>query len=191
MSWSHDYWPKDQHDYILGLLRRANHGTLPQWAMLADLVHLAERAHADGRDMLGRRMLEVRWGASERAVRNVLAEPTWQAAARDLGVAVEDRKTATRPLAAQAIGHVYFVSTDADGAPVKVGYTDGAIEHRLQSLQTGAPSRLVVIGCVPGARSLERTLHRELAAHRLHGEWFERGPALAVFERLHAQAVRP
>lgn len=65
---------------------------------------------------------------------------------------------------------VYFVQAKS-GGPIKIG-TTANLERRFVVLQSGSPVTLVVIGAVPGGAMLEAALHRRLANHRLHGEWF-------------------
>ena len=52
-------------------------------------------------------------------------------------------------------------------------------EARMKGVQTGSYSRLIVHGSVPGTAEEEAWIHRRLERHRIHGEWFEREPALA------------
>lgn len=79
-------------------------------------------------------------------------------------------------------GNVYLI---ACGEPlsVKVGYTKGDPRFRLRQLQTGCPTKLVLLGWFPGSIEEERALHADLAPHRLTGEWFAvneaSSPALA------------
>lgn len=65
---------------------------------------------------------------------------------------------------------VYVVT---DGKYFKIGYTDGAVEARVASLQTGNANRLVLVFQVEGCRVLEKKLHTDFQAKRVSGEWFD------------------
>lgn len=98
-QWSHDYWPKEQHTYILELIRRDHGGELPAWARAADLVTLYDLAKhpTHPEPVPGRRPLEARWGASERATKATLAAKGWRekvvAALGAAGVELLERHT--------------------------------------------------------------------------------------------------
>lgn len=56
-------------------------------------------------------------------------------------------------------------------------------EARLGGIQTGSPVLLTLVGYVLGRRSLEPLIHKVMAAHRVHGEWFRPDPpVLALVE---------
>lgn len=65
---------------------------------------------------------------------------------------------------------VYFIQ-GVDGGPIKIG-TSCDPDARLATLQIASPIELRIIGLTGGGATLERSLHKRLAAHRLHGEWF-------------------
>ena len=65
---------------------------------------------------------------------------------------------------------VYIVT---DGKFFKIGFTDGAVEARIDALQTGNPNRLILVHQMDGSRTLEKELHGIYAAKRLNGEWFD------------------
>lgn len=69
---------------------------------------------------------------------------------------------------------VYFIQ-GASGGPIKIG-TSRDVEDRIRGLQSCSPVRLVLLGVAAGDIRLERALHRRLAPHRLHGEWFADAP---------------
>jgi hypothetical protein len=69
---------------------------------------------------------------------------------------------------------VYFVQS---GNAVKIGMS-GDISKRLRVLRTMSPLPLELLGVIPGGRNEEAALHREWAAQRLHGEWFQATPEL-------------
>jgi hypothetical protein len=77
----------------------------------------------------------------------------------------------------------YFIGGD-DG-PVKIGKAD-SVEGRIKELQIGSPVRLRILGFRDGGRYREKAYHLQFRKSRLHGEWFERTPALeAEIERLY------
>lgn len=65
-----------------------------------------------------------------------------------------------------------YVMRAGDTGPCKVGFASN-VSQRLKALQTGHHERLRVLHVWEGDRDVEARLHRCLAAHRLHGEWFE------------------
>ena len=79
-------------------------------------------------------------------------------------------------------GFVYFVSTDAvSDFPIKIGFSERLALVRLQSLRTGCPYPLQMIGNIPGTYQNESATHRYFAKDRLCGEWFKRSPELLAF----------
>lgn len=70
---------------------------------------------------------------------------------------------------------VYFIG-GADG-PIKIGVAVNPI-IRLNTLQTGNPAKLSILATVRGGMRQERIYHKQFAATRLQGEWFERTPEL-------------
>lgn len=75
-------------------------------------------------------------------------------------------------------GFVYFMGAKDGGTPIKIGWA-GDVAERLKEVQTGSWEPLIVHGFVPGTTENEAWVHRRLAQHRVHGEWFQRQPALA------------
>lgn len=67
--------------------------------------------------------------------------------------------------------YVYFIQGMSD-TPIKIGYTTDVF-NRLDTLQTGNPSRLNLLVVLPGSRRLEVAYHRLLTKDRVRGEWFE------------------
>jgi hypothetical protein len=55
---------------------------------------------------------------------------------------------------------------------VKIGFTEGDIEARVQGLQTGSAFRLRVEALLSGDRKMEKCLHEHFAEKRMCGEWF-------------------
>lgn len=77
---------------------------------------------------------------------------------------------------------VYFIGTK--GGLVKIGTTVN-LPARLKKLQTGAPSRLILLACVDGGPSLEAEYHARFADLRRIGEWFRNAePIRAEIQRL-------
>jgi hypothetical protein len=78
---------------------------------------------------------------------------------------------------------VYFVGGET--GPVKIGFTQQPIKARLVCIQNGSPIKLHVLATLNCTRINERFYHERFAAHRLHGEWFERTPEIqAEIDRL-------
>ena len=75
------------------------------------------------------------------------------------------------------VGTIYFVGPE-DG-PIKIGFAR-RLEFRLRDLRTMSPLPLVVHARIEGAPLLERAYHKQFAAHRLHGEWFDPHPDILV-----------
>jgi hypothetical protein len=71
----------------------------------------------------------------------------------------------------QQLRTIYFAQS-VTGGPIKIGIAED-VRARLRELQCGSPVELAIIGARPGYSSDEARLHRVLAKHRLHGEWFE------------------
>lgn len=88
----------------------------------------------------------------------------------------------------QSEGWVYFVTAPGnDEAPVKIGYTHrDPTADRLPELRTMSPFPLRIIFKfkAPDVRIAEKAVHRQLDAHRLHGEWFDRDATLAFIDHL-------
>lgn len=76
-------------------------------------------------------------------------------------------------------GVVYFVGA---GDLVKIGFSTNFPE-RLTALQIGSPVQLEVIATVAGTYSAEKSLHRQFAHLRAHGEWFRNEGKLAEWIR--------
>lgn len=73
-------------------------------------------------------------------------------------------------------GYIYVIT--AGNGLSKIGLTRSTPEQRLKSLQTGAPSELVLAFsvCVDRPNYEEGNLHDRYASKRSHGEWFELTP---------------
>ena len=75
---------------------------------------------------------------------------------------------------------IYFIQ-QGDTGPIKIGYTDGSVENRLRTLQTGSPKKLTLLGFITGTQEQEKLLHRFFHAERIAGEWFEPTPNLKAY----------
>lgn len=73
------------------------------------------------------------------------------------------------------IVNVYFIRMGRKG-PVKIG-TAKNVQKRVETLQTGNPSKLSIIAVLPiegrgRAELIERWLHGKYKSERIRGEWF-------------------
>jgi len=76
---------------------------------------------------------------------------------------------------------IYFAQADVIGL-IKIGYHGGTdAADRLRELQTGCPSKLILLGTIPGGPETETDLHRRFAFAHAHGEWFRPVPELLAF----------
>lgn len=70
---------------------------------------------------------------------------------------------------------IYFTQ-DSGSLNIKIGFTEKedlpAAEARAKNLQTGNPSKLVVLAVMPGTKQDEKTLHEKFDKHCVGGEWF-------------------
>lgn len=101
----------------------------------------------------------------------------WQGAQQQFREYLKGRPN-NQPLAAPIIGFVYFLTAEAPGFPIKIGFTRKPGNMRSKGVQTGCPYRLVVLGTFAGGYSDENKLHRQFAGQRLEGEWFARSDEL-------------
>src|SRR5262245_15810189 len=76
---------------------------------------------------------------------------------------------------------IYFAQADVSGQ-IKIGYHGGIdANDRLRELQTGCPTRLTLLGTIPGGPETEADLHRQFAFAHEHGEWFRPVPDLLAY----------
>jgi hypothetical protein len=79
-------------------------------------------------------------------------------------------------------GHVYFLG--GDEGPIKIGHSS-CVAARFRDIQACSPVPLKLFATRQGGPIRESAYHALYAAHRLHGEWFERHPdILAEIESL-------
>ena len=66
---------------------------------------------------------------------------------------------------------IYFIT---DTRNIKIGYTKGKIEKRLQQLQTSCADNLYILGWIYGNIKMEKQLHVKFNSSktRSNGEWF-------------------
>jgi hypothetical protein len=75
---------------------------------------------------------------------------------------------------------IYFVQSEGDGS-IKIGFTSTPFAKRLETLKTGSPHKLKLLGIMPGLKKQERQLHRHFSAARMSGEWFRPTPELLAY----------
>jgi T5orf172 domain len=66
---------------------------------------------------------------------------------------------------------IYFIRAGQSG-PVKIGYTECAVEKRVACLQIGNPEPLRLLHVCSGGLDREQWIHRLFDHARVHGEWF-------------------
>jgi hypothetical protein len=74
-------------------------------------------------------------------------------------------------------GRIYFIGC-TETLRLKIGFTNRSVYDRLAALQTGSPTRLVLLGYIPGTFESEQNTHARFAAERIRGEWFRISPRL-------------
>jgi len=76
---------------------------------------------------------------------------------------------------------------------VKIGYSEKDPERRIKSMATGSPCILELVAITSGGRSGEKKIHRALATHCCHGEWFEANDtvleAIGLFDDIFVNAL--
>lgn len=77
------------------------------------------------------------------------------------------------------MGTIYFIRMDK--GPVKIGYTEKNVEHRVRQLQTGSPHKLVILATAEGTKEDERQLHNRFADYNIKGEWFKCVPEIMSY----------
>lgn len=75
----------------------------------------------------------------------------------------------TVPSGADEIGRVYFVT---DGEFIKIGYSNEP-KSRMNSLRSGNPRTLRLLGVIPGTLAIEKSLHQRFAHLEVRREWFK------------------
>lgn len=75
----------------------------------------------------------------------------------------------------RTLAKCYFIG-GTDGA-IKIGFSV-SVEARLATIRAHSPIPVGLLATAPGGEERERAYHEQFAAHRLHGEWFERCPEI-------------
>jgi len=74
---------------------------------------------------------------------------------------------------------IYFI-TQQDKY-VKIGYTAGDPNDRVESLQVGNPHELILYGAVDGDIAYERVLQGKFHKSHVRGEWYELTPDIIEY----------
>lgn len=64
---------------------------------------------------------------------------------------------------------IYFAT---DTKRIKIGYTAGPVQRRIDQIAKHLPNKLELIGHIPGSPKVERAIHHHLREHALGAEWF-------------------
>ena len=76
---------------------------------------------------------------------------------------------------------IYFI-LDTYSNAVKIGYTTiKGLRRRLQTLQTGTPYELRLLGALWGDKKIEKQLHEKFHYSHIRGEWFHYTKELEEF----------
>jgi hypothetical protein len=75
---------------------------------------------------------------------------------------------------------IYFLRCGAHPL-VKIGYTDGDLQVRIEGLSTGNPFELIPLGVIEDGKFTENQLHKRFAPYHVKGEWFRLSTELQVF----------
>ena len=59
---------------------------------------------------------------------------------------------------------IYFIEAQAEGRPIKIGYSGRSVDMRRAVLQMQTPFELVVLKMIDGDRPLEKYIHNLLPA---------------------------
>lgn len=88
-------------------------------------------------------------------------------------------------------GTVYVAGAPDAYRLVKIGYTSGTVDRRLNQIRTMSPVPIRELWSTPGTLQTEGALHATFAAQRVHGEWFDFGdadPVATIREHVEAQS---
>lgn len=76
---------------------------------------------------------------------------------------------------------IYFLQNETT-FEIKIGYTgNDTPDVRSSALQTGNPSRLILLGTCKGDKRFEGELHARFVKYKVRGEWYRPGPRLLLF----------
>lgn len=85
--------------------------------------------------------------------------------------------------------HVYLIQS-THGGPIKIGYAKD-VAQRMAVIQLHCPFPLYILRIIEnGGVDVERWLHRKLARHRLHGEWFADHPSVHKWAQVIDDLIR-
>lgn len=73
---------------------------------------------------------------------------------------------------------VYFARR-SDGL-IKIGSSMN-VEQRMDQLSSGAAEKMELIGHMNGSTTFEHSIHKELAKHQKHGEWFYPASEVVIY----------
>ena len=74
---------------------------------------------------------------------------------------------------------IYFILDPAAEA-VKIGFTRSPGNRRFKQLKTGNPKPTVLLGMIPGSKTVEREIHDHFQPQWLRGEWFHYGDVVKL-----------
>lgn len=77
--------------------------------------------------------------------------------------------------------HIYFMQESSIGA-IKIGFASN-VSTRKCNIQGANPSKVTVLGAIPGGPDEETRIHEQFAHLRIRGEWFKPGEDLLEFIR--------
>lgn len=84
----------------------------------------------------------------------------------------------------------FFLSPELNR--MKIGWTAGAVKKRLGAVSQGAPTRIVLFGCITGKGfQYEQTLHRMFDKYHVLGEWFVATEIMCAVVRLPGFSPEP
>jgi hypothetical protein len=143
--------------------------------------------HGLHRDSEGRWCVDLRWQdrttgermrLRERLVLGVSEEAAREYAAQLIAKAYSGALKSRRALARRPRDHGFIYAIHGGGL-TKFGWAKNP-DARLKDLQRGSPVTLSIVARREGSCRQEFALHRRLAEHRVHGEWFAVNAADAV-----------
>lgn len=77
--------------------------------------------------------------------------------------------------------HIYFLQESSLGA-IKIGFAAN-VNTRKCNIQGANPSKVTILGAIPGGPEEETKIHEQFAHLRIRGEWFKPGEDLLEFIR--------
>lgn len=86
-------------------------------------------------------------------------------------IALDDEEKMRMFRAVRCATNIYFISAPSQGL-IKIGKANN-VHNRLITLRSGSPAELNLLASVRFFPVMEKFLHKQLAAHKSHGEWFK------------------